>query len=143
MKFPEVVRFPTNRSDDQKEAFHCTSQIVRGGIQSSMDLTHVGGPSPSASKERKPGGVGGRRKYNDDKYTDGAHLIDSAKVFSEDAWDVVRKRWKVTPSTLTTVVPTARSINELSDIDGLHNDPAEVKYLGLHINQSELESPPG
>lgn len=64
-------------------------------IRSSMDLTHVGGPSPSASKERKPGGVGGRRKYNDDKYTDGAHLIDSAKVFSEDAWDVVRKRWKV------------------------------------------------
>lgn len=49
-------------------------------------------PSPSASKERKRGGDR-PEKYNDDKHTDGSHLIDLVRVFPDDVLDVKDGCW--------------------------------------------------
>ena len=49
----------------------------------------------------------------------------------------------VTQMTLMTAITTARSTNEPSNINGLDNDPIEVKYLGLPTSQLELKKPLG
>lgn len=48
---------------------------------------------------------------------------------------------QVTPTTLTTVVRTARSTNEPSGINDLDNDATEFKYPGLPASQLELTKP--
>lgn len=48
---------------------------------------------------------------------------------------------QVTPTTLTTVVRTARSTNEPSGINDLDNAATEFKYPGLPASQLELTKP--